>query len=184
MAGEFAVQKERFRSDGMLVENGFKKNMRAQSGFSMLEVLITIVVVAIGLLGVAGMQVSSIKLTELAEVRSNATIFANDIIDRIRANQAQALSYDIGYGGPPASVATLADRDLREWKLSLANATRGLPGGDGEIDVSEDVADCPVVAGAPLRCFRVQVTLRWNEGRQRGESAVVPKQFLRIVTRV
>jgi Tfp pilus assembly protein PilV len=150
----------------------------------LLEVLITIVVVAIGMLGVAGMQVSSIKLTELAEVRSSATVFANDIIDRIRANQAQALSYNIAYGGPPVAVASLADQDLRSWKLAMADSLRGLPAGDGEVVVIEDNADCAVIADAWSRCFRVQVTLRWSEGRQRGESAVTPKQFLRIVTRV
>jgi type IV pilus assembly protein PilV len=48
--------------------------MRTQTGFSLLEVLITLVVVALGLLGVAGMQVASIKLADAADVRSRGAV--------------------------------------------------------------------------------------------------------------
>jgi type IV pilus assembly protein PilV len=152
-----------------------------QAGFSLLEVLITIVIVALGLLGVAGMQVTSMRLTEMTENRSMGSIFANDIIDRIRSNRANALAYDINFGGPPSSVTDLASQDLLDWKTLLSHPRLGLPGGDGSVDVVADPT-CPAVAPA-RSCFQVTVTLQWNEGRQRGE-VTTPKQFLRVVTRV
>ena len=57
-----------------------------QSGFTLVEVLITIVVVSIGLLGVAGLQISGLRANMGSEARSKATILANDIVERMRAN--------------------------------------------------------------------------------------------------
>jgi len=67
-----------------------------QSGFSLIEVMITIVIVAIGLLGFAGLQAYSLKSNRTAMYRSLATIWAYDILDRIRANQAGKAAYIIG----------------------------------------------------------------------------------------
>lgn len=52
----------------------------------MVEVLVTIVVVAIGLLGLAGLQVSGLRANTSSEARSKATLLASDIIERMRAN--------------------------------------------------------------------------------------------------
>src|ERR1700704_1087533 len=55
-------------------------------GFTMLEVLISIVVIAFGLLGIAGLQAYAIKNNHSAALRSTATSLANDMIDRMKAN--------------------------------------------------------------------------------------------------
>ncbi|MGL4230873.1 MAG: type IV pilus modification protein PilV [Casimicrobium sp.] len=150
-------------------------NIRKNDGFSLLEVLITIVIVAIGVLGVAGMQVTSIKLADLAQTRTTGTILANDIVERIRANRDNVATYATTFGGGiPAATTTLADRDLRAWKQMLADPIRGVPEGDGRIVVDED-PDC--TAG----CTLVTVTVRWNEARQRGGKAL--QEFV-IRTRV
>lgn len=56
------------------------------SGFTMIEVLITIIVVSIGLLGLAGLQISGLRANMSSEDRSKATLLANDIAERMRAN--------------------------------------------------------------------------------------------------
>jgi len=61
--------------------------MRNQSsGFTLLEVMIAIVVVAFGLLGLAGLQVFALKNNQSAAMRSAATVLASDVVDRMKAN--------------------------------------------------------------------------------------------------
>ena len=62
-------------------------------GFSMIEVLVTLLVLSIGLLGLAAMQVRSIKNTHSAYLRSQATYLAYDMLDRMRANMANINGY-------------------------------------------------------------------------------------------
>jgi len=64
--------------------------MRKDRGFSMLEVLVTMVIIAFGLLGVAGIIANGLKSNLSSYGRSQASWLANDIIDRMRANRATA----------------------------------------------------------------------------------------------
>lgn len=64
----------------------FSRDGRTASGFTLIEVLVTIVVVAIGLLGLAGLQISGLRANVSSEARSKATLLASDIIERMRAN--------------------------------------------------------------------------------------------------
>jgi len=59
---------------------------KAQKGFTLVEVLVTIVVVSIGLLGLAGLQINGLRANMSSETRSKATLLANDIVERMRAN--------------------------------------------------------------------------------------------------
>lgn len=56
------------------------------SGFTLIEVLITVVILSIGLLGMAGIQIQGLRGTTSSTVRSQATILANDIAERIHMN--------------------------------------------------------------------------------------------------
>ena len=56
------------------------------SGFTLIEVLITVVILSIGLLGMAGIQIQGLRGTTSSTVRSQATILANDLAERIRMN--------------------------------------------------------------------------------------------------
>lgn len=62
------------------------RHTRKAAGFTLVEVLVTIVVVAIGLLGLAGLQISGLRANTSSEARSKATLLATDIIERMRAN--------------------------------------------------------------------------------------------------
>ncbi len=131
----------------------------AEQGFSLLEVLIAVVVLAVGLLGIGGLQVLSLKNNHSAHLRSQATYLAYDIIDSIRVNPDGLASYATVATDAPAShqscetvssnctTAQLVTHDLNIWKCMLgawdANATcvtlgtRGLlPGGTGIVAIS------------------------------------------------
>jgi type IV pilus assembly protein PilV len=75
----------------------YSKNAR---GFSMIEVLVSIVISAIGLLALAGVNAASVRYTKMSQYRSTATQLANDMGERMRANKGQDLV------AVPPSVAT------------------------------------------------------------------------------
>lgn len=117
---------------------------RPEAGVSLLEVLITLVILTIGLLGLAGLQTVSLQLNQGALVRSQASNLAYDITERIRANWPAAAAYNIAIDeDAAASPSTLAESDLSEWREALA-AT--LPDGTGSVEI---VAN------------RVTVVIRW-----------------------
>ncbi|MGD8568756.1 MAG: type IV pilus modification protein PilV [Gammaproteobacteria bacterium] len=62
------------------------KKPTVHSGFTLIEVLIAVVILSIGLLGMAGIQVQGLRGTTSSTMRSQATILANDIAERIRVN--------------------------------------------------------------------------------------------------
>ena len=138
-------------------------------GFSLLEVLIALVILSVGLLGIAAMLSTTVKSNDSAYMRSQATILAYNIIDRMRANPIGAANgdYDIAIGTPAPGSATvctgggagcdsavLADYDLTQWKQTLASTSNGLPDGDGSITITP-------VGGVNL----VTVTVQWNDSR-------------------
>lgn len=63
-----------------------RNRRRNHSGFTLIEVLVTVVVVSIGLLGLAGLQINGLRANLSSEARSKATLLASDIIERMRAN--------------------------------------------------------------------------------------------------
>jgi type IV pilus assembly protein PilV len=145
-----------------------KKHNPSISGFTLLEVLITLIVVAIGLLGVAGLQVSAIKLADIAESRTKGSVFTEEIMSRIRANKAQALAYDTNGYTTVSADGTLPKQDLVEWQAAIAK----LPEGKGSVQIRRIGGDCSGSAAAVTidycSSFDAVVRLRWNEGRARG----------------
>lgn len=114
--------------------------VRAARGVGLIEVLIAMVVLAVGLLGLAALQASALKLAHQADIRSQATFLAYEMADRMRANRAAALDDEYALDTFAAvdcdptltlSVAgTLAERDLEEWRNTLSCL---LPQGQGRI---------------------------------------------------
>lgn len=134
-------------------------NTPAQAGFSLLEALVTLVILSIGLLGLAFLQAQGLHLNTSAYTRTQASILASDIIDRMRLNAANAASYDTsGFSATPSScsvtAAPSADNDRNCWYQLLQTS---LPGGDGGIAVNSGI---------------VTVTVSWVErpGATHGEN--------------
>jgi type IV pilus assembly protein PilV len=100
--------------------------LRRSGGFILLEVLVTIVILVIGLLGLAGFQVRATLAENEAYQRAQALILAQDMVDRIYANRTNAASFvmdDIGTStfvctGAPTTVQT----DVCEWHNALQGA--------------------------------------------------------------
>jgi type IV pilus assembly protein PilV len=106
---------------------------KTQRGTTLVETLVALVVLSVGLLGIAALQMASLTNNRGAHLRSQASVLAYDIADRMRANRtaANANAYRVDFGAEPAlSETTLNAIDLREWKATLRTI---LPGGDGEI---------------------------------------------------
>ncbi len=96
-------------------------------GFSLIEVLVTVFVLSIAMLGIAGMQTTSLRLSKEAHLRSQATELAYDIIARIRANPNADYTVAIPAGGGGACINNdcdqnqLRDFDLTTWNNQLLN---------------------------------------------------------------
>jgi type IV pilus assembly protein PilV len=115
-------------------------------GVSMVEVLVTLLVTSVGLLGIAALHLSSLRNNFDSNSRSYASMLAADIADRMRGNRIAASSgeYSVGYGAVPPTAGT-AQNDVTTWRASL---TQALPSGDGSISVVNNIAT---------------ITVRWEE---------------------
>lgn len=111
-----------------------------QSGFSLLEVLVTMIIVAVGLMGFAAMMVQSMKNNRISMQRSTATFYAYDIIDCMRVNQTAAVAgnYDIDFTDSiPSCTSAVAACDVNSWRTALSTL---LPSGQGKITVTGNTA--------------------------------------------
>ncbi len=128
-----------------------------QTGFTMLEVLVTMVILSFGLLGIAGIIANGLKNNQSSYARSQASWLANDIVDRMRANRAAAevasSPYNLAIGTAPTG-ATVAAIDLTSWRSALAAS---LPSGTGGVTLDN-------------ASKKVTVTVQWDESRIKNAS--------------
>jgi type IV pilus assembly protein PilV len=111
-----------------------------QRGASLIEVLISMLILALGLLGFAGMHMVGLKSNHSAQLRSQATLLAHDLADRMRSARDAALDGQFDDGGPHPQRS--------QWDAEL---TRRLgPEASGDVDRT----------GA-----RVLIQISWNDRR-------------------
>jgi len=146
---------------------------RQQVGVTLIEVLISLLIMAIGLLGMAGLQTESLRNTQVAYFRTQAAILGNDIVERVRANLqgVEAGSYNNNDGLANAACnsltgctsAQLAGNDVAEWKTALAD---NLPLGVGTVCVDATPEDGTAAA---MSCDGTgivsAVKIWWDEDR-------------------
>ncbi len=123
-------------------------------GFTLIEVLVSVVIFSVGLLGLAGLQATGLKLNQSSMLRSQATLLTYDILDAIRANRGQLANYALGGSSsgcdvPYSSPSNQAQRDVNNW---INNVNSLLP----------DPRNCSIT---PMGGNQVQVNLEWNDLR-------------------
>lgn len=150
--------------------------MKAQKGFSLIEVLVTIVIISFGMLGVAGVIVNSLKNNNSSYARTQASVLANDIIDRMRANRTTAelpaRPYEfnnLANNVTPSGNAVVMS-DLTEWRDALAAS---MPSGKGSVTMDAATK-------------KVTVVVQWDDSRGSGDGATtgLSNQQITIETRL
>lgn len=128
---------------------------RSQQGMSLIEVMIAVLVVSVGLLGVAALQLASLKNNQSALDRSEAVVLAYSVLDRMRANRdaAAAGGYDIAMPSDLADCqapggASLANNDLTDWFGDI-QAAFGAGAACGAIDCDLN--------------FNCTITVQWDD---------------------
>lgn len=118
--------------------------LNLNDGFSMIEVLVTLFILSVGLLGVAGLQATSLRFNQNSYYKSQAVVLATDIVDRIRANKTGAdTNLYIGFLADTSissltkdcfnvtcTTAEMALYDIEAWALTLQSV---LPAGQGRV---------------------------------------------------
>jgi type IV pilus assembly protein PilV len=132
------------------------RKSKKELGIALIEVLVAVLVLAIGLLGMAAMQVQSSQMTNGAEQRTQAILLTADMMDRIRANRTNSADYN-GVSVDPATTACATDytpgaalavsaNDITEWSnlvvclLPEGAGTVAVNGVTGEVTVTVDWA--------------------------------------------
>ncbi len=123
---------------------------KSEKGFGLIEVMVSLLVIVIGALGMAGLHSRSLQYNQIAYLHSQGIIIASDILDRIRLNQVVALTTDRylvdssaenpelcteTYYPDSCEVAVctpeqLAEYDIKQWKFQIICQ---LPDATGEI---------------------------------------------------
>ena len=139
----------------------------AQRGSTLIEQLIAMLVLSIGLLGVAGLQLTGLKNTGSAYYRSQAAIYTHEMLDRLRANYQAAIdgNYDITLKAlsdltQPSTGASVAAVDTYDW---LRNLDSVVPGAKGAIDCDANSV-----------CL---VTVQWDDSRAEGSNSTKTHQL-------
>jgi type IV pilus assembly protein PilV len=137
--------------------------LRRQRGLSLIEVLVAMVILSLGLLGMAGLQAAGLRTSQSSFYRAQAAQYAEDMAERMRANLGQATNYAIAMNATAPTCAAICAADTTDWLARL----RSLPGGDGSIEV--DLAN-----------ETVTITVQWDDSRGGGATSATHA----IVTRL
>lgn len=136
-----------------------------QRGITLIESLIAIVVLSIGLLGIAGLHVQSMSTSYGALNRTRAVLLGEDLIERMLANRSQLTSYNWGNIAatttPNTTISaytgtTQAERDKNHWTELLQNRDIGLPSGEATVAVAQ--------RAGTVDSYDVTIVIKWKDG--------------------
>lgn len=109
----------------------------SHKGFTLVEVLVALLVLAIGLLGMATLMMTSLQSSQNAYLRSQVSVLAQDLVERMRTNRAQAITsdnYELTTSAPATtkpncsaagcSPIEQAQLDLHDWRAALEAGDR------------------------------------------------------------
>lgn len=126
-------------------------------GIGLIEVLVSVLVLGVGLLGIAAMQAMALRGGQGSLESSQAMMQTSAIVEAMRSNRANAAAYNMPAMTCAAPAGgTLAQNDLRQWILDLKRTM-----GSGLIDTTT----CGQITGCPNACV---ITVQWNDTRAGG----------------
>jgi type IV pilus assembly protein PilV len=127
-------------------------------GFTLVEVLIALIILSVGMLGIAGLYVHSMQAGRTSLFRHHAVTLAGDVADRIRANPRAAIAYSQAgannncvNGGVDCTPAQMAANDIDLWEQQAEDM---LPNGTVAVDFAAGVGGLPPT---------YQITVAWDE---------------------
>ena len=134
----------------------------SQRGFSLVEVLIALVIMSVGMLGIAGLYVQSMQAGRTSMFRHHAVTLAGDVADRIRANPTAGAAYNHAAAatgvnnncvaqGTDCNAAEMASNDIFIWQNQ---ADDSLPNGAVAVAFTAAVGNAPPT---------YQITVTWDE---------------------
>ncbi|WP_317930460.1 type IV pilus modification protein PilV [Halioxenophilus sp. WMMB6] len=139
------------------------REINSQAGVTMIEILVTLVLVTVGVLGAMSLQLNSLKSGNNSQARYQANIMAYEMAERLRANphgvdagHYDAITMATNYTAPTGDVAAgdLYKLDVAEWKSNLAQQ---LPSGNGSITAAVGVSN------------KFTITVQWIERETFGD---------------
>ena len=134
---------------------------RKVRGMSLIEVMVSVLVLGIGLLGIAAMQSMALRGGQSSHESIQVVMATNAIIEAMRANRANAASYNGTYTAPPSGT-TLAMRDLEEWMAALQGVADTNPATPTPAQPVLGATARATIAGCPNACV---ITLQWDDSR-------------------
>ncbi len=137
-------------------------NFRKSKGFSLVEVLIALIIMSVGMLGIAGLYVQSMQAGRTSMLRHHAVTLAGDIADRIRANPTAGAAYTATPGqdnncvaqGAVCGVAQMAAHDIFLWRQQGLDFLPAMADGTEQVVVTFDAVALPQ---------SYTITVRWDE---------------------
>ncbi len=149
-----------------------------QSGFTLIEGMLAAVVLAVGLLAVAGMQGMSLGRNVDANELSRVTNLAADMVERVQFNRRNSIAYNnidtLNAATQPPATQPMARGDYTQWQ-GLLNAS-GLTGVQGLVTVTAMGPTNP-----PLNQNQVTVRINWT-GSVKGQTSVQRSKTVLLTT--
>ncbi len=124
---------------------------RKLQGFSLVEVLIALIIMSVGMLGIAGLYVQSMQAGRTSMLRHHAVTLAGDVADRIRANPTAGAAYTAASGSDNncvaqstnCNVAQMAANDIFVWQAQAAGFLPVFADGSQQVQITHDAATNP-----------------------------------------
>jgi type IV pilus assembly protein PilV len=135
-----------------------------QRGMTLIEILVAVVVLSVGLLGLAGLQLKGMQVNQGSAYRLQAATLVEDIADRMRADRANALAgaYTLAPGAAPSGGGAGTALAVSDWQARVAT----LPGGVATILNPVATAAGPTQIG---------ISVSWTDTRAQGGAGVSSK---------
>jgi type IV pilus modification protein PilV len=169
-------------------ETSMLRSIQTTRGATLLEVMIALMIFSIGMLGLAALQVTGLRETGNSEKRTQATLVANDIIERMRSNITATTAGDyaaVNYAAidcatPPAtyceddesSAATACSTTQMatfDAQLVYCQANKRLPSGSLSVACTDNAGVAAACAGTVYRT----ITLNWVNNNDFGNTSKI-----------